>query len=51
MLKVVLDNEAQGDLMEELNNDHIPTTIVHNSILVEIEPRKTLNINASLDGL
>jgi hypothetical protein len=49
MLKVVLDNEAQGDPLEELMEQQIPTTVVHNNILVEIAPGRFLNINANLN--
>lgn len=51
MLKSILSNEAQGDPTEEPNNDYIPTTTVHTSILIEIELDKTLNINSSLKKL
>ena len=33
-----------------MNNEHIPTTTVHNSVPIEIELR-TLNIDANLDDL
>jgi hypothetical protein len=36
MIKFVLDNEAQGDPLEEMMEQQIPTTVVHNNILVEI---------------
>jgi hypothetical protein len=49
MLKVVLDNEAQGDPLEELMEQHIPTTFVHNNIRVEIAPGGFMNINANLN--
>jgi hypothetical protein len=49
MLKVVLDNEAQGYPLEELMEQQIPTTIVHNNITVEIAPGIFLNINANLN--
>jgi hypothetical protein len=49
MLKVILDNEAQGDPLEELIDQHIPTTVVHNNIAVEIAPGRFLNINANLN--
>jgi hypothetical protein len=48
MLKVVLDNEAQGDPLEELMEQQIPTIVVHNNKLVEISPRRVLNINVNL---
>lgn len=50
MLNVVLDNEAR-DLLKDLNVEHIPTIVVHNSIPIEIDLRKTLNINANLNDL
>jgi hypothetical protein len=49
MLKVVLDNEAQGDPLEELMEQQIPTTVVHNNKSVEIAPGRFLNINANLN--
>jgi hypothetical protein len=49
MLKFVLDNEAQRDPLEELMEQQIPTTIVHNNITVEIALGRFLNINANLN--
>ena len=49
MLKVFLDNEAQGDPLEELMEQQIPTTAFHNNITVEITPGRFLNINANLN--
>jgi hypothetical protein len=49
MLKVFLDNEAQGDPLEELMEQQIPTTIVHKNIVVEIAPGRFMNINANLN--
>jgi hypothetical protein len=49
MLQVVLDCEAQGDLLEDLMEQQIPTTVVHNRKTVEITPERPLNINANLD--
>jgi hypothetical protein len=49
MLIVVLDNEAQGYPLEELMEKHIPTSVVHNNISVEIVPGRFLNINANLN--
>jgi hypothetical protein len=49
MLQVVLDCEAQGDSLEDLMEQQIPTTVVHNNKFVEIAPGKSLNINANLD--
>lgn len=37
--------------MEDLNSENILTTAFHNNIPIEIEPGKTLNINASLDKI
>jgi hypothetical protein len=49
MLQVVLDCEAQGDPLEDLMEQQIPTTVVHNNKSVEIAPGRSLNINANLD--
>jgi hypothetical protein len=49
MIKVVLDNEAQGHPLEELMEQQIPTTFVHNNISVEISLGRCLNINANLN--
>jgi hypothetical protein len=49
MLKVVLDNVAQGDLLEELMEQQIPTTAVHNNISFEISLGRFMNINANLN--
>ena len=49
MLQVVLDCEAQGDQLEDLMEQQILTTIVHNSKSIEIAPGKSLNINANLE--
>jgi hypothetical protein len=48
MLQAVLDCEAQGDLLEDLMEQKIPTIAVHNNKLVEISPGRPLNINANL---
>jgi hypothetical protein len=45
MIKVVLDNEAQGDPFEEFMEQHIPTTVVHNKISVEIAPGRFMSNN------
>ena len=50
MLKEILDNEALEDPLNDTNDQHIQTTIVHNSKPVEIEPSKILNINDNLDS-
>jgi hypothetical protein len=49
ILKDVLDNEAQGDPLEELMEKQIPTAAVHNIISFEIAPGRFLNINANLN--
>jgi hypothetical protein len=49
MLKAILNNESQGYPLEELIDQHIPTTVVHNNIVVEIAPGRILNINANLN--
>jgi hypothetical protein len=49
MLRAILDCEAHGDLLEDLMEQQIPTTIVHNSKYVEIAPGRSLNINVNLD--
>lgn len=50
MLKSILDNEALEDPLKDTHDQHIETTSVHNSMPVEIEPGKVLNINDSLDS-
>jgi hypothetical protein len=49
MLQVVLDCEAQGDPLEDLMEQQIPTTVVHNNKSVKIAPGRYLNINVNLD--
>jgi hypothetical protein len=49
MLQAVLDCEAQGDPLEDLMEQQILTTTVHNNKPVEITPGKSLNINANLE--
>jgi hypothetical protein len=49
MLKVVLENEAQGDPLEELMEQQIPTTVVHNIKSVEIALGRFMNINTNLN--
>jgi hypothetical protein len=49
MLQVVLDSEAQGDLLEDLMEQQIRTTTIHNSKPIEIAPGRSLNINVNLD--
>jgi hypothetical protein len=48
MLQVVIDYEAQGDLLEDLKEQKIPTTVVHNNKPIEIAPERPLNINENL---
>ena len=50
MLKKFLEDETQEDLLENLDDRHIPTTAIRNNIPVEIEPGKILNINGSMDS-
>jgi hypothetical protein len=49
MLQAIVDCEAQGDLLEDLMEQQIPTTTIHNSKPVEIAPGRSLNIKANLD--
>lgn len=49
MLKAMFDNDAHGEPLNVQNYDHILTTMAHNSTHIEIEPRKTLNVNVNLD--
>jgi Rps23 Pro-64 3,4-dihydroxylase Tpa1-like proline 4-hydroxylase len=49
MLQVVLDCEAQGDLLEDLLEQKIPTTTIHKKKSIDIAPGRSLNINANLD--
>lgn len=51
MLKKMFNDVGQEDPLNVSNNDHIPKTIVHKNIPIEIEPGKTLNINANMDEL
>lgn len=50
MLKAILDNEALEDPLEDVDDQHIPTTVVHNNRPVEVELDKILNINDNLDS-
>jgi len=50
VLKAILNNEAQGDPSKGAYDHPIPTTTIYNNRMVEIEPRKTLNINDNLDN-
>jgi len=49
MLQAILDCEAQGDLLEDLMEQQIPTIVVHNRKPIDIAPGRSLNINANLD--
>jgi hypothetical protein len=49
MLKGFLDNEAQGDPLEELMEKKIPTIVVHKNISVEITLGIFMNINSNLN--
>jgi hypothetical protein len=49
MVQVVLDCEAQGDLLEDLMEQQIPITGIHKRKPIEIAPGRPLNINANLD--
>jgi hypothetical protein len=49
LIKYVLDNEAHGYPLEELMEQQISTTDVHNNIIVEITLGRFLNINANLN--
>ena len=48
IIEAAFDNELQDDLLKDTHDQPIPTTYVSNSKIVEIEPGKTLNINANL---
>jgi Rps23 Pro-64 3,4-dihydroxylase Tpa1-like proline 4-hydroxylase len=50
MLQSFLDCEARGDLLEDLMEQQIPTTAIHNRKPINIAPGGSLNINANLDG-
>lgn len=50
MLKAILHNEAMEDPLKDVDDQHIQTTVVHNSKPFEIEPGKVLNINDSVDS-
>jgi hypothetical protein len=49
MLQAVLGCEAQGDPLEDLMEQKIPTTAIHNNKPIDIAPGRSLNINANLD--
>ena len=48
MIEASFDNELEKDPIKDTHDQTIPTTSVSNSKIVEIEPGKTLNINANL---
>eukprot|EP00253_Pinus_taeda_P020816 PITA_20816 len=48
MIKAAFDNELEEDPLKDTHDHTIPVTSIANSKIVEIEPRKTLNINANL---
>jgi hypothetical protein len=48
MVQVVLDYEAQGDLLEDLMEQQIPIIGIHKSKPIKISPGRPLNINANL---
>lgn len=48
MIEATFDDELEEDPLKDTQDQTIPTTSVSNSKTVEIEPRKTLNINGNL---
>eukprot|EP00253_Pinus_taeda_P007449 PITA_07449 len=48
MIEAAFDSELEEDPLKDPHDQTIPVTIVANSKVVEIEPGKTLNINAIL---
>ena len=48
MIEAAFDNELEEDPLKDTHDQTIPVTSVANSKIVEIEPRKTLKINANL---
>jgi len=48
MIEAAFDNELEEDTLKDMHDQTIPTTSVSNSKIVEIDPGKTLNINANL---
>ena len=48
MIEAAFDSELEEDSLKDADDQTIPVTVVANSKVVEIEPRKTLNINANL---
>ena len=48
MIKAAFDNELEEDPLKDDHDPNIPVTSVANSKVIQIEPGKTLNINANL---
>jgi len=48
MIEAASDNELEEDPLKDMHDQIIPVTSVANNKIVEIESRKTLNINANL---
>eukprot|EP00253_Pinus_taeda_P035930 PITA_35930 len=48
MIEAAFDSELEEDSLKDPHDQTIPVTVVANSKVVEIEPGKTLNINANL---
>ena len=48
MIEAAFDSEIEEDPLKDAHGQTIPVTVVANSKVVEIEPGKTLNINANL---
>eukprot|EP00253_Pinus_taeda_P028979 PITA_28979 len=48
MIKAAFDNEVEGEPLKDVHDHAIPVNSVAHSKIVEIEPGKTLNINADL---
>ena len=48
MIKAAFDNEVEEEPLKDVHDNTIPVTSVAHSKIVEIEPGKTLNINADL---
>eukprot|EP00253_Pinus_taeda_P013007 PITA_13007 len=48
MIEAAFDSELEEDPLKDAHDQTIPVTVVANGKVVEIEPGKTLNINANL---
>ena len=48
MIELAFDNELEEDPLKDTYDQSIPTTSISKSKNIEIEPRKTLNINKNL---